>query len=382
MLKKVLKIALLVFIVAETMSVYAQKRREIEVPTTVVYALPKTVIHADVIAQKTIMKRGPFAQFAEKYLGISNVILSDDTKWKVQSVSISSGAEVDSKHFYKVISSENYEPSLIALTPEGLIRGFNLPSTRQNKEEVMFVQDKEINLEMEYGKFSIDPILKFKTDTIFKVVETDTAFLKVPVLEKQAMKKTLEEKAAEAAHQIFKLRKRRFKILTANYEVLPPDGKAYEVLVKELAKLEAEYVAMFVGKKVSITKAYQFTYSPRVGVNNGTLFRMSAKGPIGANENGGYPVSISFQNLGTTKELVITPVKDVAKDKQIAYRIPGRAEVSVSNGSEEFCKTRMNIAQFGKIAFIPADVLLNENYSVEFYPELGMIKNINKQNIK
>lgn len=357
----------------------AQKRKTLETPSTVIYALPQTVIEVEVIAEKTILRKGPFADYAQKFLGIADIVSMDGVDWKLKSVKVSSKGEVDPEQYYKVTTTVDYEPSLIALTPEGLIRGFNLKSTSFCNEERELVFLNEENVNIEYGKFSIDPIVKYSEDTIYKVVETDTAFVKVPVLEKQVLTKSIEEKAEEAAHQIFKLRKRRFKILTANYEVLPPDGKAYEVIVRELEKLENEYVSLFIGKKVSINTSSKYWYTPKKGANGGVIFRMSPQmGPVGVNDLAGKPVRINFNNLDSTRELVIISTAGLAPHKLINYRIPGKADVSISNGKRILFKNRMTIAQFGKIASMPAEVLLNENYSIEFYPELGSIKSVNK----
>ena len=42
-------------------------------PMAVDYALPRTVIDVKVIAEKKITKPGPFADYAERYLGGTNV---------------------------------------------------------------------------------------------------------------------------------------------------------------------------------------------------------------------------------------------------------------------------------------------------------------------
>lgn len=357
----------------------AQKRRTLETPSTVVYALPQTVIEVEVVAEKTILKKGPFADYAKKYVGISDIVSADGVDWSLKSVGVSSKGELDPEQYYKLTTSVDYEPNLIALTPEGLLRGFNLKNTSFSKEERDLVLQNDESVNIEYGKFSIDPIIKYSEDTIYKVVETDTAFVKIPVLEKQALIKSTEEKAEEAAHQIFKLRKRRFKILTANYEVLPPDGKAYEIIVKELKKLEDEYLSLFIGKKVSSYQSFKYWYSPKKGEDGGVVFRMSPQmGPVGVNNLGGKPVRINFKNLDSTRELVMLPTAGLAPQKLINYRIPGLADVSILSGKSVLFKDRMTIAQFGKIASMPAEVLLNENYSIEFYPELGSIKSVSK----
>ncbi len=360
-------------------NVSAQKRRTLETPSTVIYALPQTVIKLDVTAEKTILKRGPFAEYAKKFLGISDIVSVDGVDWKLKVIDASSVGEVDPEQYHKLTTSFDYEPSLIALSPTGLIKGFNLKKTQLINEDKELLFTSVEDFDIEYGKLSIDPIMKYREDTIYKVIETDTAFIKVPVLEKQALTKSTEEKAEEAAHEIFKLRKRRFKILTANYEVLPPDGKAYEIIVRELRKLEDEYLSLFIGKKISSLQKFHFSYTPKKGENGGVIFRMSPQmGPVGVNDLGGKPIRIDFKNLDSTRELAIIPSAGVAPQKLISYRIPGLADVSITNGKRILFKNRMSVAQFGKIANLPAEVLLNENYSIEFYPDLGSIKNVSK----
>nr|WP_320118509.1 DUF4831 family protein [uncultured Marinifilum sp.] len=378
--KNIFKLLIAFLIVAGTIeNAEAQKRKTLDTPSTVIYALPQTVLKVDVIAKKTILKEGPFADYAQKYLGISDIVKANGTSWQLISAELTGKGEVDPQQFHKIVTSVDYEPSLVSLTPEGLIRGFNLKNNRsEDIEREGIVLSKDV-VNIEYGKFSIDPIIKYKEDTIYKVVETDTAFVKVPVLEKQALTKSLEEKAEEAAHEIFKLRKRRFKILTANYEVLPPDGKAYQIIVDELAKLENEYLSLFIGKKVSVQKSFQFSYVPKKGENGGVIFRMSPQnGPVDVSDLGGRPIRVDFKNLNTTEELTILPTAGTDPQKQIKYRIPGMADVTISNGKSTLLKKRMPIAQFGKIVSMPAEVLLNENYAVEFYPDLGSIKNVSK----
>ncbi len=376
--KKRIAIAFMVVGIFISGAVKAQKRRNIDTPATVVYALPQTVIKLDVTAQKTIVKRGPFADYAKKYLGISDVVRNDGVKWSIQSVTLSSEGEIDPKAYYKITTSKDYEPALIALTPEGLLKGFNVGNTQTDKLEAAHATILSNDVDMNYGKFSVDPILKFKKDTTYKIVETDTAFIKVPVLKKQAMLKSEEEKAAEAAHMIFKLRKRRFKILTANYKILPPGGNTYGVIVEQLAKLEADYMSMFIGKKVSVTQRFQFLFTPQKGSDSGVAFRLSpTKGPVTVSDVSGKPIRVEIKSLKTAQQISISATQN--KRSAIYYRIPDMADVSIVDGRNVLVRKRMPIAQLGKIATLPTDVLLNEGYGIEFYPNLGSIKNIVKK---
>lgn len=362
-------------------TVEAQKRKsDLDVSSTVVYALPQTVLNVDVLVEKKIQKVGPFASFSEKYIGIAPKVTSDAIKWNVKSIAVSEKGEVDSQNFYKLTSVGNYQPNLIQLTPEGLIHGFNMTQFKTEENIVLNSVKENVEVEIEYGKFSIDPNLLIRKDTVYKVVETDTAFIKVPELKEVAFAKSIEDKAKEAAHQLFKLRKRRFKILTANYEVLPPDGKAYEVIVRELDKLEKEYLALFLGKEVSVMESGQFTYKPTANDKGGVLFRISpSKGLVDVSDLKAVPVRVEFKNLAVTSELPVLPQDpNVLANSLIHYRIPGQAVV-VIKGKEVLYKGNHTIAQFGKVMTMPSQVLLHEGYRIEFYPKTGAIKSISKQ---
>jgi hypothetical protein len=362
--------------------VNAQKRKgDLNVPLTVVYALPQTVLNVDVVAEKKIRKLGPFASLSEKYIGVTPKITSNGVDWTIKSIVLKEKGEVDPQHFYKLTSVGNYQPNLIRLSSEGLIEGFNMNSSNEEQEIIYSTIKNDVKVEIEYGKFSIDPNLLIKKDTVYKVVETDTAFIKVPELKEQAIAKSLEDKAKEAAHQLFKLRKRRFKILTANYEVLPPDGKAYEIVVRELNKLEKEYLSLFLGKEVSVISRAQFTYIPTAKDKGGVLFRISPdEGLVDVSDLKAIPVRVELRNLGLTSELAVLPQDpSLIPNSLIHYRIPGQAEVKVIYGKNVVYKKNHVIAQFGKVMTMPSQVLLHEGYKIEFYPKTGAIKNISKQ---
>ena len=63
---------------------------------------------------------------------------------------------------------------------------------------------------------------KTETRTIWKEVETDTAFVRVPVEEAYQIQKTPEMKAQEAADMVLKARRERFNISTGNTDAATP----------------------------------------------------------------------------------------------------------------------------------------------------------------
>ncbi|MBT5426038.1 MAG: DUF4831 family protein, partial [Bacteroidetes bacterium] len=64
-------------------------------PIAVDYALPRTVVTIEVITEKRLTKPGPFAQYAERYLGVTDVPTRDMTEWTIREVKLSTKAEKD-----------------------------------------------------------------------------------------------------------------------------------------------------------------------------------------------------------------------------------------------------------------------------------------------
>jgi hypothetical protein len=61
------------------------------------------------------------------------------------------------------------------------------------------------------------------------------------------------------------------------------------------------------------------------------------------------------------------------------YRIPAWVNLSLSFTDKVLLSQKMLIAQRGTVAPLPADYLNQGIYEIEFYPDLGSIKRIQKK---
>jgi hypothetical protein len=66
------------------------------------YLLPKTVIQVNITVVKTKEIKGYYADYAEKFLGLSNVITDNKTSYKVKDVSLTSYEIPDNQYIYTV----------------------------------------------------------------------------------------------------------------------------------------------------------------------------------------------------------------------------------------------------------------------------------------
>ena len=76
-----------------------------EVPETIeqhLYVLPQTVLKVEVAYQEVKHVPGPFRDYAERYLGVTEVIRSDFSRWQLLDVQVTSYKEPDPGMFYQV----------------------------------------------------------------------------------------------------------------------------------------------------------------------------------------------------------------------------------------------------------------------------------------
>ncbi|TKG96080.1 DUF4831 family protein [Puteibacter caeruleilacunae] len=363
--KALLLIALFAFCSMQTFAKDDKKKGE-AVPTYnegVAYSLPRTVVGVKVIATQKKFFHGPYFQYAERFLGITNAPSSDNETWTIDRIELTTMAEPDPAQTFKAMGTVASE---ISLTPEGILAGINTVTDFQAQPTYT---GNLINNEI-------------APSVVFPDLSLDDFYLEVEdSLNGNSFKpKTIEERAFDVANNITKLRKRRFLTLAANYEQLPPDGKAYEVMVKQLTKMENEYVALFTGKTVMATKEFYFTFVPESANGKGqVIFRFSNNnGVVSKTDLSGSPVMAEFsvnKALQTAQQKHTTSTNPAAGQSGVYYRMPGNATVKITDGVKTLALDRITVAQFGKLAPVPENIL-DGTYGIEFHPLTGAIKNI------
>jgi hypothetical protein len=366
-----IKMLLVILICFNITAVFGRddKKKDVVVPVAftdgIVYSLPRTGIRIFVEVQQEKFFHGPYYEYAEKYLGIKNAPSSDFEEWTITDVKFDTYSEPDPNQVYKAFGPV---ASMLNLSEEGVLLGIN--SGAESLEREVYTSDftTQINVPKEIWTDRSMHSFLAEIDTLpFTMWES----------------KQLEEKAKEAAHDITKLRKRKFLTLAANYDQLPPDGKAYAVMVKELEKIERKYVALFAGK--SYTKKHKYVFEVVPGADNGkgvVAFRFSASEGVQTRSNlSGKPIMLGFtpnkeliQNGGEASDMQKSA--DAGKSG-VYYRVPANGVISLHNG-EELANARVTVAQFGKVTAVP-EGLLDGSYSIKYHPVTGAIKSVNKK---
>jgi len=329
---------------------------------SLIYSLPKTILHISVKATNNSFIKGPYCKYAYKYLGIENVLKESKAYWTIDSVNIETCNDIDPDNLFVVENKSDLTSEFIKLSEYGLISSF-------------YNQDnKKCNIYNTYlDTFYFVPAMTDITvkrfneqiyDTVYKELFQDSAYLKIPIIKPKNEFKSLEQKAEEAANFIIKLRKRRFKLIAGQYDFFP-DGEALEVALKELNRIEHNYLSLFIGKWTKQSVNYTFEYIPenKVIIDSKLLFRFSLeKGILTKTETEGNPVFLIINKLNHTKKFnefidrqSISDVEtSVEQDNEkIFYRIPEKTSIEIREGNNLIIKKVLSINQYGKILSIP-----------------------------
>jgi hypothetical protein len=319
---------------------------------TVIYGLPQTAMKVEVTAVKRVKKAGPFYRYAEKYLNITNVVVEDQEEWVLKLVNVVPIGKADVSKLFAIRMSGPGQAQNVNLNREGVLCGINL------------------------SLFSEQPLPQPAFQSLPIIGLPEVNFSAVPMLEKQLIKTSTAAMAEEVANHIYKIRKRRTKILTADYDKLPPDGDAYAIVVDELNRLEKQFTELFVGKVEEQVVTRVFEYIPgKQGNGNNVLFRFSkSDGIVDKMDVTGTPVYIEVKDE-TVRHLPENEIKDSkASAKQgLFYCVPGKARVRVLDRTVLLFEQEMDVAQFGQLVSLPAGLLERKNVEIELSPVTGAL---------
>ncbi len=344
------------------------------------YCLPRTYIKVEVVVDKTEQIKGPYAEYAEKYLALTNVISSNSTVYQISQYKLSTCSEPDPGQFYFVEmpagSVCDQDGLKIALAESGLLISARAFADTVIAEKPVAVFEEALNVYPDIFKSFTDLNLFEKVDTIIEKVSLDSGTIEKMTFKRSMVKKTPEQKAKEAADFIIKVKENRFNLISGFQEV-NYDKETFRYMNEELQSLENEYRKLFTG--ISFTKKinYVFYYLPVSGrsADSVPLFRFSMlRGVLDTADSYGEKVFLSIRKSGNTQALeVYQQKKDSVKVKQHGYyyRLPDYAEVKLFDSKSLITSSKFLISQFGVLTSLPATIR-----RFDVHPVTGAVKNI------
>lgn len=342
------------------------------------YSLPQNVVEINIELTEINTIKGPYFEFAEKYLGIKNVAKKNNVEYFISNSNLSVFAQPDSSNMYFVIQSCKNKINSFSLTNTGILTSINY-----DKNEVV---NKEIskNLTQNFSPFQSEmfteisqkDFIKEKIDTIWKQIKVDTNFVRVPMQKKTIDSLSFEDKAKEAAHHVLRIRKRLFKLLSGAYEKVPVMNSVSDV-IKELKSEEEEYLSLFIGKTYTRKLNYRYYYTPNindVGKRVQIANFNSNKGILEQSAKNNEQLILEINNNGSISKLdtAFSKFSRASNKKGIAYRVPELVTFSLFVGENLLLENQIQIAQFGVLCNLPVNYI-NKKHFVEFNPNYGNI---------
>ena len=310
---------------------------------SLVYSLPSTTVRLQVKAQKENFCAGPYAKYAQKYLGI-DARQKDAVTCTVTSVTMESYTEADQAARYTIAPGAQM-PAFLTLTSQGLV---SVASGAAESTEWRFPAAGKAD----FSDKGLTSNLTSESTTLYRNVKNESAYNKVAVQQEMVVQKSLESRAKEAAEMIFNLRKKRVQIVTGDTDATF-SGEAMQAAVSEISRLENEYMSMFIGYSEYSEQQMNYEIVPSKD-NESQLyvaFRLSdSKGLVPADDLSGKPYLMEL-----VPQDVKIPDEKGARVKGIVahYRIPAVCTVKLSDGVNVLLQSRIPVYQLGVESTFP-----------------------------
>lgn len=317
-----------------------------------VYTLPLTGVHVDLTARREVSLRGPYYQYARKYLGESNPVLENSEKWTLTDANVTPFGVADPEVQY-LMQLKPGSVASVCVADNGMLLAIN---TEVDAPAAVATGDKPTLS----SESHIDPSREY-----LKYVNED--FIASQSLAKQA------EMLAES---LMEVRDARISLTRGTADTMPADGRQLELMLSSLQQQEAALTAAFTGISYSETYTRGIDAVPE-GDGKTVICRLSdVEGFVDSDDLSGAPITLTVQEV-TEGALPIDSrgePKKLPKDAVI-YNIPGSATIIVGMGNRNYFSREMQFAQFG-VQFGLAPTLFSdrkEPYCAVFNPVTGAL---------
>ena len=258
----------------------------------VIYSLPGTSINLVVEAKKEIFIAGPYAQYAQKYLGTA-ARTENAVTYSMGSIHFHPYIEADATSRIAInLAGKNIAAAnFLQFCSQGLIIASD--SYTGKPEAWRF---PSIAANDQFAGKGVGGNLTSTTTTLYKSVMTESGFQRVAVEQKQVVEKSIEKKAEEIANSIFNLRRKRVEIITGDTDAIF-NGEALGAAIEEINRLEQEYLTLFFGITETSFQKMSFDVVPKAGSEKHiyVAFRISeTQGLLPASNMSGRPIILEL----------------------------------------------------------------------------------------
>ena len=352
MLKNIFVATLLLLSVS--ISAFAQKKGE-DPQGYMTYSLPMTTITLEVEAIQEKFYAGPYAKYAEKYLGIKPR-QKDETLFQLTEIRMTPYVEADQSRRYSVnVKAGNVDATFLKLADEGLV---SFSDANFGDESVWRFTTRS---QGDFSSKGVTSNLSTESTTLYRNQKKESAYNKVSVQQNMVVEKTPEKRAAETAEMILKIRQQRFQIVTGDTDATY-SGEAMGAAIDELTRLEEEYMTLFVGYSEYQTQRMKFEVVPDAQRESQmyVAFRLTdAAGLVNSENMSGRPVVMEIVPQVFAEPELTNVVEEKKQQPVMAhYRIPAVCTVRLIDSGNILMQTRLPIYQLGRESSLPVNVIL------------------------
>ena len=319
------------------------------------YSLPMTTITLEVDAVQEKFYAGPYAKYAEKYLGIK-ARQKDETTFQLTQIKMTPYVEADQSRRYSLnVKKSVIDGKFLKLSSQGFITFFD---ANFGEESIWRFPTKTSG---DFSSKGVTSNLTSESTTLYRNEKKESAYNKVSVQQNMVVEKSPEKRAAETADMILEIRKQRLQIVTGDTDATY-SGEAMGAAIVELTRLEQEYMTLFVGYSEYQDQTMKFEVVPDAARESQMYiaFRLSDTAGLVAAENlSGKPVVMeivpqAFAQPQITNELDAKSVPAV----EAFYRIPAVCTVKLIDSGTVIMQSRVPIYQLGRESSLPVNVIL------------------------
>ena len=290
------------------------------------YALPRTVIQLDLMVDKTELVEGPYSDYAYM-VGANDVITSNDVEYVLRDVVMSTYAEADpDATFFVAMNAKKGEAQPFYLNAKGILEGVGMVNETPSKPAT--------------------PSVKVPVSTNNKTFKYQYG---------SSGMRSEEQQARAAAEMIGRIREEKIKLITG-FQETAFTLDTYRQMYADLDEMEAEYLSLFIGKRVvtPVVQTVYVTLSKDVPLQ--TVGSFSEDSGFSTSTYGGNRITvqaISLQTTGNINALSQSAVETIRHENKLFYRIPETVYLKVSLGDETILERRETLAQFGAFMLAP-----------------------------
>ena len=330
-------------IIAKPVVKSVQQEKPIKDGKGIFYFLPKTMLKVEVTTIKTTFIKGPFFQYAGRFLGTKDFIKEDHEEWNLESLSIQSFSIADTSKIFHIQSPEKVT---------GIYLNTNnvLCAIGENPKSGNSTTEKQITT----------------------CLNKKTANFDWSVLNEETLHANSTTKMAElTAKQLYAIRESKNSYLLGDFE-FPSDGVSTRILFEQLCQTEKKLTELFIGKTVVDTLVQTIEIDPSRNIDE-VLFRFANKqGIVDKTDLSGSPIYVKIE----TERANLNLSSKQKEQKGIRYQIAGNATVTIYDTENILLEKCLKVAQLGYILSLDKKLTKNKSLKLILDPATGEIKHL------